>query len=195
MRMQQTSSVQQNEVQRYLSQRSETQASERQKQRALLGSDTLRSDKASVTMCRPSSSTNSSQIHESSGPYELSDAYNRSFHGSCLMGHSVQPPSTSGENSPSSTKTTRPAELWGSSVSSSMYETLGRGSSSTSLSTGFGSTDKSAATSTTELQPWICTYCANKNNPVQDIHWRCSRCGNDRIGVFKYEDSTTVARR
>ena len=184
MRMQQTSSVQQNEVQRYLSQRSEAQASERQRQRALLGSDTLRSDKASVTMCRRSSSTSSSQIHESSAPYELSDASSRSFHGSCLMGHSVQPPPTSGGSCASPTKTTGPAELWGSSVPSSFYETRGRGSSSASHSTGTGSTDRSAATSTTELQLWICSYCANRNNPVQDIHWRCSRCGNDRIGVF-----------
>ena len=66
------------------------------------------------------------------------------------------------------------------------YEAFGRGSSSTSFSTGFGSTDKPRVTSFTKLQPWICSYCANRNSAAQDTRWKCSRCGNDRMGVPRY---------
>ena len=195
MRMQQTSSVQHNEVHQYLTHRSASQVSERQKQRALLGSDTLRCDERSVPMSQSTFSTDSSQIHGSQGPYELPDAYNRSIYGSCLMGQSVQPPSTSSGDCSSSAKATGPADHRGSSVSSSIYEAFGRSSSSTSFSTGFGNTDKSAARSSTELQPWICSYCSERNSPAQEIGLKCFRCKNDKVGVRRHGDSSTVSGR
>ena len=63
------------------------------------------------------------------------------------------------------------------------YEAFGRSSSSTSGSAGFGSTDKPRPTSLTELKPWICSYCAQRHGPAQS---KCSRCGNDRIGLKNY---------
>ena len=63
------------------------------------------------------------------------------------------------------------------------YEAYGRSSSSTSGSAGFGSTDKPRPTSSTELKPWICSYCGRRHSPSQ---LKCSRCGEDRLGLDRY---------
>ena len=187
--------MQQHDVQQYLSRRSESQASERQRERALLGSDTLQSDKAGVPVCCPSSSRDSSQNAGSSGPYEIPKAYSSSFHEASLKGQSVQPPSNLSADSPPPTTATGSVEKCGSSVSSSKYETLGLGPSITRLPTGCGSIDRSAMTSTREEELWICSYCADEDSPAQEIPWRCSRCGNDQVGLWKRRASSTVARR